>query len=148
MVDEDIMSINLQKILYIIYIYKQGCDWMLKVLVVDDAVFMRQALKLILERNGFTVVGEAENGRIAVQKYKELSPDLVTMDITMPEMDGIEAVKAIKAISPGSKIVMISALGQESHIKEAVMVGATGFIVKPFKEESIIKALSKFHSST
>ncbi|MDF2986062.1 MAG: response regulator [Eubacterium sp.] len=120
---------------------------MLKVLVVDDAVFIRQALRLILERNGFTVAGEAENGRIAVQKYMELSPDIVTMDITMPEMDGIEAVKAIKAISPGSKIIMISALGQESHIREAIMAGATGFIVKPFKEESIIKALSKFHSN-
>lgn len=119
---------------------------MSKVLVVDDAIFMRQALKLILEKNGFTVVGEAENGRIAIQKYKELTPDLVTMDITMPEVDGIEAVKAIKEINPGSKIVMISALGQESHIREAIMVGASGFIVKPFKEESIIKALGKFRS--
>ncbi len=119
---------------------------MSKVLVVDDAIFMRQALKLILEKNGFTVVGEAENGRIAIQKYKELTPDLVTMDITMPEVDGIEAVKAIKEINPGSKIVMISALGQESHIREAIMVGASGFIVKPFKEESIIKALGKFKS--
>ncbi len=119
---------------------------MSKVLVVDDAIFMRQALKLILEKNGFTVVGEAENGRIAIQKYKELTPDLVTMDITMPEVDGIEAVKAIKEINPGSKIVMISALGQESHIREAIMVGASGFIVKPFKEESIIKALGKYKS--
>jgi len=117
---------------------------MSKVLVVDDAIFMRQALKLILERNGFTVVGEAENGRIAIQKYKELTPDLVTMDITMPEVDGIEAVKAIKAINPGSRIVMISALGQESHIREAIMVGASGFIVKPFKEENIVKALGKY----
>ncbi len=116
---------------------------MLKVLVVDDAIFMRQALKQILERNGFTVVGEAGNGRIAVQKFKELSPDIVTMDITMPEMDGIEALKAIKTIDTKSKIVMISALGQESHIKEAVMAGATGFIVKPFKEDAIVKALSK-----
>ncbi|OPX45842.1 chemotaxis protein CheY [Ruminiclostridium hungatei] len=117
---------------------------MSKVLVVDDAIFMRQALKLILERNGFTVVGEAENGRIAIQKYKELTPDLVTMDITMPEVDGIEAVKAIKAINPGSRIVMISALGQESHIREAIMVGASGFIVKPFREENIVKALGKY----
>ena len=121
---------------------------MLKVLVVDDAIFMRQALKQILERNGFTVVGEAGNGRIAVQKFKELSPDIVTMDITMPEMDGIEALKVIKTINTESKIVMISALGQESHIKEAVMAGATGFIVKPFKEDAIIKALSKINSNS
>ncbi len=118
---------------------------MLKVLVVDDAVFMRQALRLILERNGYTVVGEAENGSVAVKKYRELSPDIVTMDITMPEMDGIEAMKTIKGINPEGKVIMISALGQESHIREAIMCGAVGFIVKPFKEESIIKALSKYH---
>ncbi len=116
---------------------------MKKVLVVDDAVFMRQSLKLILERNGYDVVGEAENGRVAIQKYQELKPDLITMDITMPEMSGIQAVSEIRKINPKIKIVMISALGQESHIREAVLMGAAGFLVKPFKEENIIKALSK-----
>lgn len=116
---------------------------MKKVLVVDDAVFMRQSLKLILERNGYDVVGEAENGRVAIQKYQELLPDLITMDITMPEMSGIQAVSEIRKINPKIKIVMISALGQESHIREAVLMGAAGFLVKPFKEENIIKALSK-----
>ncbi len=116
---------------------------MKKVLVVDDAVFMRQSLRLILERNGYEVVGEAENGRVAIQKYQELKPDLITMDITMPEMSGIQAVSEIRKINPHIKIVMISALGQESHIREAVLMGAAGFLVKPFKEENIIKALSK-----
>lgn len=116
---------------------------MLKVLVVDDAIFMRLALKRMLERNGYDVVGEAENGRVAVQKYKELRPDIVTMDITMPEMDGIQAVTEIKKFDSKPKIIMISALGQESYIKQAVLLGVTGFIVKPFKEDNVIKALSK-----
>ena len=116
---------------------------MRKVLIVDDAAFMRGSLKLMLEKNGYEVVGEAENGKVAVHRYNEMKPDLVTMDITMPEMDGIQAVKEIKRINPKSKIIMISALGQESYVKEAVISGAAGFIVKPFKEEQVIKALNK-----
>jgi len=115
---------------------------MKKVLIVDDAAFMRGSLRMMLERNGFEVIGEAENGNIAVQKYTELKPDLVTMDITMPEMDGIGALKQIKQLDPSSKIIMISALGQESYVREAIILGAKGFVVKPFKEDAVVKALN------
>ncbi len=117
---------------------------MAKVLIVDDASFIRVSLKMMLERNGFEVVGEAENGTVAVRKYLELKPDLVTMDITMPEVDGVTALKSIIQQDPAAKVVMISAMGQESTVKEAVIAGAVGFIVKPFKEEQVIKGLSKF----
>ncbi|QCX33204.1 response regulator [Caloramator sp. E03] len=116
---------------------------MKRVLVVDDAAFMRMTLKTMLERNGFEVIGEAENGAVAVRKYNELKPDIVTMDITMPEMDGVQALKAIRQLDPSSKVVMISALGQESFVKEAVLSGAKGFIVKPFKEDYVVQTLSK-----
>lgn len=114
---------------------------MKKVLVVDDAAFMRVSIKKMLSSNGYEIVGEAENGEIAIQKYQELSPDIVTMDITMPEMDGLTGLKKILEINPGANIVMISAMGQESMVREAVLTGAKGFIVKPFKEDVIIDAL-------
>ncbi len=117
---------------------------MRKVLVVDDAAFMRVSIKNSLTKNGFEVVGEAENGQVAVARYQELHPDIVTMDITMPVMDGLAALKEIKKIDPKAVIVMISAMGQESMVREAVMSGAKGFIVKPFKEDALIGALSKF----
>ncbi|MFZ5353095.1 MAG: response regulator [Bacillota bacterium] len=116
---------------------------MKKVLIVDDAAFMRGSLKMILEQNGFQVVGEASNGLEAIKLYKELMPDIVTMDITMPELDGIEAVKMIKQLDCNAKIVMISAMGQESKVKDAVISGAKGFIVKPFKSEFVVETLSK-----
>lgn len=116
---------------------------MKKVLIVDDASFMRNSLKLMLQRNGFNVVGDAENGAIAVSKYSELQPEIVTMDITMPEMDGIQALKEIRQLDPNAKVVMISAMGQEIYVKEAVLAGAKGFLLKPFKEEQVISALSK-----
>jgi len=116
---------------------------MKKVLIADDAAFMRMAIRKLLEKNGFEVVGEAENGRVAVKKYKELKPDVVTMDITMPEMTGIEALKSIKEFDPGAKVVMISAMGQEVLVKESIMFGAKSFIVKPFKEEHVIMTLNK-----
>lgn len=116
---------------------------MKKVLIVDDAAFMRLSLKKMLVRNGFQVVGEAENGSIAVNKYKELSPDIVTMDITMPGMNGIEALKKIKGFDSKAKVVIVSALGQEPMIKEAILSGADYFIVKPFKEEHVIEVLNK-----
>ncbi|AKN30857.1 histidine kinase [Clostridium carboxidivorans P7] len=116
---------------------------MKKVLIVDDAMFMRVALKTMLEKNGYEVVGEAENGADAISKYSILKPDIVTMDITMPKMDGVEALTEIKKQDPNCKIVMISALGQESWVKKAIIIGAKGFIVKPFKEEHVIKTLSK-----
>jgi two-component system chemotaxis response regulator CheY len=111
------------------------------VLVVDDALFMRHSIKLALEKNGFRVVGDAANGLEAADKYAELHPDLVTMDITMPDVDGIEGVKLIKQIDPEAKIIMISAMGYESFVMDAIVAGAAGFLVKPFKEEKIVEVL-------
>ncbi len=116
---------------------------MKNVLVVDDASFMRFALKTMLENNGYKVIAEAENGIRAVEKYKECRPDFVTMDITMPEMDGISALKEIMAFDPKAVVIMASALGQEVYIKVAILAGAKYFIVKPFKEENIITVLNK-----
>jgi len=113
------------------------------VLVVDDAAFMRMMIKDILTKNGYTVVGEAENGLVAVEKYKELKPDLVTMDITMPEMDGITAVREIKKMDPGAKIIMCSAMGQQAMVIDAIQAGARDFIVKPFQPERVIEAVTK-----
>lgn len=116
---------------------------MKKILVVDDAAFMRLSLKTMLEKNGFDVIGEASNGLEAIEKYKLLKPDIITMDITMPEMNGIEATKNIRKINNNAKIIMISAMGQETLIKESIINGATGFIVKPFKEDYIMKTFAK-----
>ncbi len=113
------------------------------VLIVDDAAFMRMMLKDILTKNGFEVAGEAENGAIAVEKYKELKPDLVTMDITMPEMDGITAVKEIMKIDSRAKIVMCSAMGQQAMVIDAIQAGARDFIVKPFQPERVLEAIQK-----
>lgn len=113
------------------------------VLIVDDAAFMRVTIKNMLEKNGFSVIGEAENGRVAVHKFHELSPDIITMDITMPEMDGLTALKSIMQINPAARVVMMTAMGQQGMVKEAVMAGAKGFIVKPFKEETVVSALAK-----
>ncbi|NLI57932.1 MAG: response regulator [Clostridium sp.] len=116
---------------------------MKRVLVADDAAFMRTSLRLMLEKNGYEIVAEAENGIVAFDKYKEVSPDIVTMDITMPICDGIEAVRKIKEYDKNAKIIMISSMGQESFVREAVLAGARGFIVKPFKEEKVIEAIKK-----
>jgi len=115
---------------------------MKRVLIVDDAAFMRVSIKNMLSKHGYEVAGEAENGKVAVQKFQELAPDIVTMDITMPEMNGLESLKAILSLQPSAQVVMISAMGQESMVREAVMAGARGFIVKPFKEDVLISALS------
>ena len=114
-----------------------------KVLIVDDAAFMRMMLKDILVKNGYEVLGEAENGLKALEKYKELNPDLVIMDITMPEMDGIEAVKEIKKANPSAAVIMCSAMGQQSMVIEAIQSGAKDFIVKPFQADRIIEAVRK-----
>ena len=116
---------------------------MARVLIVDDAAFMRISIKNMLTKNGYEVVGEAENGLVAVEMYKELQPDIVTMDITMPEMTGLEALKEIVKLDPQSKVVMVSAMGQEAMVRDAIVSGAKGFIVKPFKEDGIIAALKK-----
>ncbi|MEN6349067.1 MAG: response regulator [Syntrophomonas sp.] len=113
------------------------------VLIVDDAMFMRHSLRQILEKNSYKVIGEAENGLKALIQYKELSPDIVTMDITMPEMDGIEAVRLLKKIDSQVKVIMISAMGQESMVRDAIVAGAQGFLVKPFKEEDVLRSLSR-----
>lgn len=113
------------------------------ILIVDDASFMRMMIKDILTKNGFYVVGEAENGARAIEKYKELNPDLVIMDITMPEVDGIQAVKEIKKIDSSAKIVMCSAMGQQAMVIEAIQAGAKDFIVKPFQADRVIEAVRK-----
>ena len=114
-----------------------------RVLVVDDAAFMRMMVKDILSKNGYEIVGEAENGMKALEKYQELKPDLVTMDITMPEMDGITAVKEIKKVDPGAKVVMCSAMGQQAMVIEAIQAGARDFIVKPFQADRVLEAIRK-----
>lgn len=114
-----------------------------KVLIVDDAAFMRMLIKDILEKNGFEVIGEANNGIKAVELYKKEKPDVVTMDITMPDMDGIEAVKAIRAFDPAAKIIMCSAMGQQTMVMDAIRAGARDFIVKPFQPDRVIEAIRK-----
>lgn len=116
---------------------------MASVLIVDDAAFMRMMIKDILLKNGLEVAGEAENGAVAVDKYKELKPDLVTMDITMPEKDGIAALKEILALNKGARVVMCSAMGQQAMVIEAIQAGARDFIVKPFKPERVLDAITK-----
>jgi two-component system chemotaxis response regulator CheY len=114
-----------------------------RVLIADDASFMRQMIREIIEPEGFEVIGEATNGVEAVEQYQELHPDLVTMDIVMPKRSGIDAVKGILALDPGARVVMCSALGQESLVMEALQAGARDFIVKPFKPDSVIATLEK-----
>ena len=113
------------------------------ILICDDAAFMRMMIKDILSKNGYNVVGEAENGARAVEKYAELKPDLVLMDITMPEMDGIAALKAIKSSDPGATIIMCSAMGQQAMVIESIQAGAKDFIVKPFQPDRVLEAVKK-----
>lgn len=115
---------------------------MATVLVVDDAVFMRTTIKRMLENHQFEVIGEAENGQEAINMYKQLLPDVVTMDITMPGMSGIEAVKAIITDYPEAKIVMVTALGQQKLIVDALESGAKDFITKPFDPDQLVHVLS------
>ena len=116
---------------------------MAKILIVDDAAFMRMMLKDILIKNGFEIAGEAPNGFKAIEFYKAEKPDLVTMDITMPEMDGIQALKGIKAFDPSAKVIMCSAMGQQSMVMEAIKSGARDFIVKPFQPDRVLEAIKK-----
>jgi two-component system chemotaxis response regulator CheY len=116
---------------------------MAKIMIVDDAAFMRITIKNMLKKSTHEVIGEAENGKIAVERYKALMPDIITMDITMPEMDGLQALREIVALNPSANVIMVSAMGQEAMVREAIMSGAKGFIVKPFKEEGILSAIDK-----
>jgi two-component system chemotaxis response regulator CheY len=114
-----------------------------KVLVVDDAIFMRRMIAEILVENGLEVIGEADNGSSAVERYKELKPDLVTMDIIMPEMNGIDAVRQIMAADSQARIVMCSALGQQALVQEALSAGARDFLIKPFNPSRVVEVVNK-----
>jgi two-component system chemotaxis response regulator CheY len=116
---------------------------MARVLVVDDAAFMRKMLSDVLAKGGHEVVGEAGNGEEAVQRFQELRPDIMTLDITMPEKDGIAALKEILALEPAARVVMCSALGQESKVLESIKAGAKDFVVKPFQPDRVIDAVGK-----
>ena len=119
---------------------------MAKILIVDDALFMRRMLSDIIQKEGFEICGEAENGKDAVDKYRQLKPDLVTMDIVMPkidDIDGIRAVKEIMKINPQAKVVMVSAMGQHSLVVEAIQAGAKDFVTKPFQPSRVIEALKR-----
>ena len=113
----------------------------IKVLVVDDAIFMRSLIRDIFARSPFVIAGEAENGLEAIEMYKELRPDITTMDIVMPEVDGITALKEIMKFDPQAKVIMCSALGQESLIAESIEAGAKDFIVKPFQPNKVLKVV-------
>lgn len=114
-----------------------------KILIVDDAAFMRMMIKDVITKNGFEVAGEAVNGLDAVDKYKETKPDLVLMDITMPEMDGLQALKKIREDDADAKIIMCSAMGQQAMVIEAIQSGAKDFIVKPFQPDRVLEAVKK-----
>ena len=113
------------------------------ILICDDAAFMRMMIKDILTKNGYNVAGEAENGLKAIEKYNEVKPDLVLMDITMPEMDGIQALKNIKASDAGAMVIMCSAMGQQAMVIESIQAGAKDFIVKPFQADRVLEAVKK-----
>ncbi len=112
-----------------------------RVLIVDDMMFMRASLKKILEAMECEVVGEAENGEQAVEMYKRFLPDITTMDITMPVMDGLEALAEIKKINPDAKVIIVSAMGQEKNVMKAIQLGAKNFVIKPFNAEKVKEAV-------
>jgi two-component system chemotaxis response regulator CheY len=116
---------------------------MARVLVVDDAAFMRKMVSDALSGGGHEIIGEAANGAEAVQRFQELRPDVMTLDITMPEKDGLAALKEIIAVDPGAKVIMCSALGQESKVLESIKLGAKDFVVKPFQAERVLSAIEK-----
>jgi len=114
-----------------------------RILIVDDMKFMRETLHQLFSQNNYQVVGEAETGKEAVQLYRELLPDLVTMDLTMPEMSGLEAIKMIRSEFPEAKVIMCSAMGQKKVIMEAIESGAKDYIVKPFNDLQVIEAINR-----
>jgi two-component system chemotaxis response regulator CheY len=120
-----------------------GWAFMNTVLIVDDSLFMRMFIRRIIEKEGYLVIGEAEDGVECIEKFKKYRPQVVTLDVTMPRMNGIHTLSALMEIDPVAKIIMISSLGQESVVKQAISIGASTFIVKPFKNGQIISAVNK-----
>lgn len=116
---------------------------MAKILIVDDAAFMRMTIKKMVEAHGHEAVGEAENGVEAIKKYQELRPDIVLLDITMPEMNGVDAMKALKGLDAGVKVIICSAMGQQAMVAQTIQAGAKDFIVKPFVEERLMASIDK-----
>jgi two-component system chemotaxis response regulator CheY len=116
---------------------------MARVLVVDDAAFMRKVVSDALTKGGHEVIGEASNGIEAVARWQELQPELTTLDITMPEKDGLTALREIMALDPGARVIMCSALGQESKVLEAIKAGARDFVIKPFQADRVLDAVGK-----
>ena len=116
---------------------------MARILVVDDAAFMRKVVSDALQSGGHEVVGQAANGVEAIERHRELRPDLITLDITMPEMDGLTALREIMSADPSAKVIMCSALGQDSKVIESIKAGATDFVVKPFQAERVLEAVGK-----
>ncbi|GIM45728.1 response regulator [Collibacillus ludicampi] len=116
---------------------------MANILVVDDAAFMRMMIKDMLTKSGHHVIAEASNGNEAIEMYKNYKPDVVTLDITMPEKDGIQTLKEIKALDPDARVIMCSAMGQQQMVIEAIQAGARDFCVKPFQPERVLEAINK-----
>lgn len=119
---------------------------MARVLIVDDAAFLRMTIKRMLEAHGHSMAAEAENGIVAVEKYKESKPDVVLLDITMPELDGIAALQLIMKVDPNAKVIICSAVGQQERVAQAIQCGAKDFIVKPFQEDRLIASIEKVMS--
>ena len=113
------------------------------VLIVDDSAFMRRLIKKIVIKNGFDVIGEANNGKLGVEKYKELNPDLVTMDLIMDEMNGLDALKLILEADPNANVIMVSSMGQDVIVRDAIVLGAKNFLLKPLDEETVMEAIKK-----
>ena len=113
------------------------------VLIVDDSTIMRRIMKSIVTKNGYEVVGEASNGKSGFKKYKELNPDIVTMDVIMDEMNGLEALSRIMGEDPDAKVIMVSSMGQEVIVRDAIVLGAKNFLLKPFDETQVIEAFNK-----
>lgn len=120
---------------------------MTSVLITDDSQFMRMLIRSILEKEGYVVAGEAENGIVCVKKYRELYPEIVTLDITMDKMDGVETLSALLEINPAAKVLMISALGQERMVRDVIEAGAKAFIVKPFQRDHLVSELNRVKSN-
>jgi len=113
------------------------------VLIVDDSAFMRRLIKKIVTKNGYEVVGEANNGRLGVEKYKELKPDFVTMDLVMDEMNGLDALKLILEADPDANVIMVSSMGQDVIVRDAIVIGAKNFLLKPLDEQQVVEAIQK-----